>query len=159
SVLDNDLEGRKQLEQSVDGIVERLSNADAGRLQSDAARLAQRRKSLIERIRATRQQLLQVRTSEYHPIVVAQETFQPSDAARKVTRERDTHAWVPAPVTLGAQLPLSELELADLYRTSATVTKEDEGELAFALPDPSSLITPAAFGDLIAERAALSNND
>ncbi len=159
SVLDNDLEGRKQLEQSVEGIVERLSSADAGRLRAEAAKLAQHRKALIDRIRATRQELLKVRQGEYQPIVVGQESFQPSDAARKVTRERDTHAWIPEPVALGAQLPLSELELADLYRKNATVTKEDESELAFALPDPASLIAPSAFGELIAEREALSNED
>lgn len=159
SVLDNDLEGRKQLEQSVEGIVDRLSRADAGRLRTEAAKLAQHRKVLIDRMCATRQELLEVRQSEYQPIVVAQESFQPSDAARKVTRERDTHAWIPIPVTLGAQLPLSELELSDLYRTNASVTKEDEDELAFALPDPASLIAPPAFGELITAREILSDED
>lgn len=159
SVLDNDLEGRKQLEQSVEGIVERLSNADAGRLRAEAAKLAQHRKTLIERRRATRQELLKVRQGEYHPIVVGQESFRPSDAARKVARERDTHSWIPTPVTLGAHLPLSEVELADLYRTNATITKEDEGELAFALPDPASLIAPPAFVELVTEREVLSGED
>lgn len=159
SVLDNDLEGRKQLEQSVEGIVERLSNADAGRLRAETAKLAQHRKVLIECIRATRQELLEVRQGEYHPIVVGQESFQPSDAARKVARERESHAWIPTPVTLGAQLPLSEVELTDLYRTNTTITKETEGELAFVLPEPTSLITPPAFAELTTEREVLSNED
>ncbi len=159
SALDNDLEGRKQLEQSVEGIVERLSNADESRLKSEADRLRQQRKVLIERVGATRQELLRVRQGEYLPIIADQESFQPSDAARKVARERDTCSWIPAPVALGTQLPLSEVELADLYRTNASLSKEDEGELGCALPDPSSLIAPSAFTDLVVEREALSGED
>jgi very-short-patch-repair endonuclease len=159
SVLDNDLEGRRQLEQSVEGIVERLSGADGGRLRREAIALGQVRKDLIDRIRRTRHDLLMARQSEYQPIVVDQESFPPSDAARKVTRERETHAWIPAPVTPGAPLPLSELELADLYRTNAAVSREDEAELAFALPDPALLITPPVFADLVVEREGLSDAD
>ena len=159
SVLDNDLEGRRQLEQSVEGIVERLASSDAGRLRGEAAQLVQLRRNLVDRIRITRQELLSVRHSEYQSIVVGQESFDPSDAARKVTRERETHSWIPAPVTLGASLRLSELELTDLYRTNSAVTKQDEAELAFALPDPTSLIAPPVFADLIAERKSLSVTD
>lgn len=83
SVLDNDLEGRRQLEQSVEGIVERLSAADAGRLRSQVRDLTERRAHLIGCIRAARQSLFRIRQGEYQPIVVAGETFQPSDAARK----------------------------------------------------------------------------
>jgi hypothetical protein len=159
SVLDNDLQGRKQLEQSVEDIVERLSGSDAGRLGSAATALAQRRINLIDRLQTTRQQLVLVRQTEYQPIVVSQESFQPSDAARKVARERDTYAWIPAPVTLGVQLPLSELEIVELYRTNLSVSPEDEAELAFALPDPKSLIAPPRFADLTLERASLSGED
>jgi hypothetical protein len=152
SVLDNDLQGRRQLEQSVEGIVERLSGSDSGRLGSEATALAQRRTGLIDRIQTTRQQLLLVRQSEYQPIVVGQEALSPSDAARKVARERDAHAWIPAPVTLGVHLPLSEVEIVDLYRTNSSVSKEDEAELAFALPDPASLIDPSSH--LLASRTS-----
>jgi len=159
SVLDNDLEGRRQLEQSVDGIVERLSRSDPSRVLAETERLATHRKELIDRIRATRQELLAVRQGEYLPIVVGRESFQPSDAARKVTREQPTHAWVPAPVAIGGQLPLSAVEIGELYRTNSTVSKADEDELAFALPDPSALITPPAFGELVAGREGLSGED
>jgi hypothetical protein len=159
SVLDNDLQGRRQLEQSVEGIVERLSGSDAGRLGSEAGALAQRRIGLIERIQTTRQQLLLVRQSEYQLIIVGQDSFSPSDAARKVARERDTHAWIPAPVTLGVRLPLSETELLGLYRTNSSVSTDDEAELAFALPDPQALIAPPRFAVLVSERQALSGED
>ena len=159
SVLDNDLEGRKQLEQSVEGIVERLSTGDAGRLRVEAAKLAQHRKVLIDRIRGTRQELLRVRQGEYHPIMVGQESFQPSDAARKVARERDAHSWIPGPVVFGTQLPLSEVDLADLYRTNVSITQEDEAELACAQPDPLALIAPHTFAELVFERAVLSDEN
>jgi hypothetical protein len=61
SVLDNDLEGRRQLEQSVDGIVERLSRSDPNRLRAETENLAKHRKELIDRIHATRQELITVR--------------------------------------------------------------------------------------------------
>src|SRR5262249_52745883 len=75
SVLDNDLEGRRQLEQSVEGIVERLASSDAIRLGTESSKLAQLRRDLIERIRTTRQQILFVRQSEYLPIIVGQDSF------------------------------------------------------------------------------------
>jgi very-short-patch-repair endonuclease len=159
SVLDNDLEGRRQLERSVDGIVERLSRSDPSRLRVETENLAEHRKELIDRIHATRQELITVRQGEYVPIVVGRESFPPSDAARKVTREEPTHAWIPSPVTIGMHLPLSGAEVDELYRTNSMVTKADEDELAFPLPDPSSLIAPAAFGEVVAERGVLSGED
>jgi len=159
SVLDNDLEGRRQLEQSVDGIVERLSRSDPNRLRAETENLAKHRKELIDRIHATRQELITVRQGEYLPIVLGQESFQPSDAARKITREQPTHAWIPSPVTIGMHLPLSDAEVNELYRTNSTVTKGDEDELAFPLPEPSSVITPPAFVELVAERGLLSEED
>ncbi len=90
---------------------------------------------------------------------MGQESYQPSDAARKVTKDAQEHSWIPTPVTLGAVLPLSEEEVGDLYRTNVIVTTADEEELGFPLPDPASLITPPNFGRLVDEREALAGED
>jgi very-short-patch-repair endonuclease len=121
--------------------------------------LTQQRIELIKRLRESRQQLLYARQDEYRAVVLAGEEFSPSDAARLVKSGCRVNSWIPAPVTLGAPLPLSDAELTDLYRTNLTVSPEDEKELSFNLPNPEDLMAPADFENLMMERDHLSQQD
>jgi len=149
SVLESDLDSRKQLEQSVEAIVERLSKSNAAELEAQAERLATERGHLLARLREVRAALLEARTSEYREIVILEETCTPADAARKVARERAEHSWIPSPILTGLPLPLSHGELVDLYRTNASLTPEDELELSLALPNPVEILTSEEFASLV----------
>ncbi len=159
SVLENDLESRKQLEDSVDTIVERLSKSDARQLESEATTLTAQRKELLARLRKLHQDLLNELANEYRDLIIAGKGYSPSDAARKVALEKEENGWIPAPVALGAPLPLSEGEIIDLYRTSVTVTPEDELELSSALPKPDEIQTPEEFHSLVIDHANLVISD
>jgi hypothetical protein len=159
SVLESDIESRKQLQSSVEGIVARLSTSDHQQLAEEAEILGVQRRDLIQKLRKARQDLMDARGDEYRDIIIAGESYPPSEAARKVAGEKGENDWIPAPVVLGSPLPLSEGELVDLYRTNSVVTPDDEVELGYALPNPGELWTPDEFERKAEEKKHLAEFD
>jgi hypothetical protein len=155
SVLESDLDSRRQLEQSVESIVERLSRTSAPELETEAEGLAKERKRLLARLRDLRAALLEARANEYTEIVVLGQKFTPADAARRVARDHAEDGWIPSPIRFGSSLPLSQGEFIELYRTNVNVTPEDELELSLALPNPAELPTPGEFASVVRNRSDL----
>jgi very-short-patch-repair endonuclease len=155
SVLESDAEGRKLLENSVSEIAERLSRTDVDQSLRRAEALETERLQLIRTLREKIAQLNSARADEYRPIVIGGRSWDPSDAARWVARTRESHSWIPTPITRGAPLPLSREELGRLYAISRDLSLEDEAEISGVLPDPSSLPTAADFEMQAAIRAEL----
>src|SRR5215468_8331851 len=159
SVLESDLDSRKQLESAVESIAVRLSRADAGSLDMEAKRLESERSDLLRKLAEIRKQLMEARADEYRDIVIAGKSWAPAEAARQVVEEKDIHGWIPGPVAAVAPLPLSAAELADLYRTSVSVSREDENELSGHLPDLHSLPRAEEFEASVSERNRLCMED
>jgi very-short-patch-repair endonuclease len=141
ALLDNDLEGRTQMEQAVRGIVHRLSTSTEDRLLADLRTLTDERQKLLLEIERVTEELRAVRQSEYLPIVLAAEDVAPADAARFVEKEGDRLGWLPGPVALGTPLPLSEVEVRELYETNDAVSSDEEGELSTRIPALADLPT------------------
>src|SRR6266436_3680115 len=152
SVLESDLDSRKQLESAVGSIAERFSRVDAGLLESEAKKLEGQRLDILNKLDEIRNQLSEARADEYRDIVLGGKSWAPADAARKAAREKDTCSWIPGPVAAVAPLPLSPGELADLYRTNASVSREDENELSGHLPDLHDLPGPEEFDAAVNEQ-------
>src|SRR5713226_2367566 len=159
SVLESDLDSRKQLESAVGSIAERLSRADAGSLEGEARKLESERREVLKKLDDVRNQLADARADEYREIVIAGKTWAPADAARKVAPEKETLGWIPGPVAAVAPVPLSPGELADLYRTNVSLAREDEAELAGHLPELHDLPGPEDFEASLSERTRLSMED
>ena len=159
SVLESDLDSRKQLESAVGSIAERFSRVDAGLLESEAKKLEGQRLDILNKLDEIRNQLSEARADEYRDIVLGGKSSAPADAARKAAREKDTCSWIPGPVAAVAPLPLSPGELADLYRTNASVSREDENELSGHLPDLHDLPGPEEFDAAVNEQNRLGIED
>ncbi len=159
SVLESDLESRRQLEASVERIVQRLSESNAAELEAEAKTLATQRGLVLSKIRDLRANLLDAVASEYRDIVAADRRYTPVEAARTITKGRGQHDWIPAPVSPGAALPLSHGDLVDLYRTNVAVSPEDEAELSAELPKPDNLMTPEDFAQVLDDRAKITESD
>src|SRR6266852_7816797 len=159
SVLESDLDSRKQLESAVGSIAERLSRADAGSLEMESRKLESERREVLKKLDDVRNQLADARADEYREIVIAGKTWAPADAARKVAQEKETLGWIPGPVAAVAPVPLSPGELADLYRTNVSLSREDEAELAGHLPELHDLPGPEDFEASLSERTRLSMED
>jgi very-short-patch-repair endonuclease len=159
SVLESDLDSRKQLESAVGSIAERLSRADAGSLEMQAKKLESERLELLKKLDEIRNQLTEARTDEYRDIAIAGKSWAPADAARQVMREKEVHGWIPGPVAVVAPLPLSPGELADLYRTSVSISREDENELSGHLPELHDVPRAEDFETSVNERNRLDFED
>src|SRR6266851_3937705 len=159
SLLESDLDSRKQLESAVGSIAERLSRADAGSLEIEWKKLESERSDLLKKLDDVRNQFADARADEYRDILIAGKSWAPADAARKVAQEKDTLGWIPGPVAAVAPLPLSPGELADLYRTNVTVSREDEAEISGHLPELHDLPRPEDFEASVSERNRLGMED
>jgi very-short-patch-repair endonuclease len=159
SVLESDLDSRKQLESAVGSIAERLSRADSGSLELEAKKLESERLGLLKKLDEIRNQLTDARANEYRDIAIAGKSWTPADAARQVMQEKETHGWIPGPVAAVAPLPLSPGELADLYRTSVSISREDENELSGHLPELHDLPRAEDFEASVSERNRLGMED
>src|SRR2546427_520042 len=159
SLLESDLDSRKQLESAVGSIAERLSRADAGSLEIEWKKLEAERSDLLKKLEEIRNQLSDGRADEYRDIVISGKTWAPADAARKVAQEKESLGWIPGPVAAVAPVPLSPAELTDLYRTNVSLSREDESELSGHLPDLRDLPGPEDFEASLSERNRLSMED
>jgi very-short-patch-repair endonuclease len=159
SVLDSDLDSRRQLESAVAAIAERLGSADAGSLDHEAHKLEVERRGLLQKVDVLWRQVAEARADEYREIVVGDESCAPAEAARKVTQEQATHGWIPGPLIAAGSLPFSHQELSELYRTNVYVSPEDEQELSGNLPEPGLLPKPEQFEATVRERNRLRLED
>jgi very-short-patch-repair endonuclease len=159
SLLDSDIDSRKQLESSVDSMVSRLSLDDAQQLEQQAAELQNKRNDLVLRYRELAGALLDARADEYREIVEADTAYTPSEAARVVVAGKGAHDYIPGPVEPACAMPLSERDLAELYRTNLTVSAEDEAELSDSLPEAERLPYPDEFDNLLSEKTRLAAQD
>lgn len=145
SLLGDDVESRRQLEQSVNGMVERISTSDPAELERRARRLAERRSELLRDVDHLRQRVIESRKGEYRAVVVGGQSLEPAQAARQVAASRKLHEWLPGPIEAGAPLPLTEVEVAELYRSNELLPVQDEEELlrdrlpVAELPEPSEV--------------------
>src|SRR3989475_8492120 len=71
SLLESDLDSRKQLESAVGSIAERLSRADAGSLEIEWKKLQAERSDLLKKLDDVRNQFADARADEYRDIVIA----------------------------------------------------------------------------------------
>jgi very-short-patch-repair endonuclease len=150
ALLDQDLEGRTQLEEAVRGIVERVGASDEGVLEREVARLTDTRRRLMEAAAALHEQLRVARVAEYEPVVVGGEAIGPVDAARLARDERERHEWLPGPVVPGAPLPLAPEELERLYATNGVLSREEERELEVSLPSRERVLEARTFAEVVA---------
>jgi very-short-patch-repair endonuclease len=140
SVLDNDIEGRAQMEQAVRGIVHRLSTSTEERLGAELELLERERARLIEEVERLGHELRTVRQDEYRPIELDGEDVAPAEAARQVEAQADRLGWLPGPLPPAAPVPLDETELGALYASNDEVSSDDERELERRLPERADLL-------------------
>jgi len=159
SVLESDLDSRRQLESAVAAIAERLGSVEGSALEHEARKLEVERHDLLRKLEEVLQQLAEARAGEYREIVLDDKAWVPAEAARKVTQEAPVHGWIPGSVLGEASLPLSHDELSALYRTNISVSAEDERELSGDLPDPGELPDPETFETKLRERNRLRLED
>lgn len=147
SVLDNDAEGRSQLESSVRGILTRITSSSKEDLQKEVGDLAKERTRLNSLIAMIVQDLNTVRQAEYEPIVIGGKSNEPAEAAAWVRNNAEKNNWIPGTVEQGAPLALNHAELNELYGSSSLLRPDEESEIIGGLPATDKLLDPESFHD------------
>lgn len=159
AVLENDLEGRRQMEEAVRGILSRLAGSSEDSLAQDVARFTEARSDLNGEIDRLTADLRMAREAEYRPINMGGESVDPAEGARWVRDNVSGNDWIPETLLSGAPLPLSDDELRDLYATNEQITPEEESEIGDGFPDSETLPEPASFRSLVATLAAFESDE
>jgi very-short-patch-repair endonuclease len=159
SVLENDLESRKQMESAVGTIAARLSQVDSKSLAAEGERLSRLRMQLLDRLSDSRDSLVRARADEYRDVVVGGNTWAPSEGARFVAKEKLTHGWIPEPVSPGVGLPLPKTQILELYALNQSLTPDIEKELSNDLLDPRGLPALSELESLVLTREKLAGTE
>jgi very-short-patch-repair endonuclease len=149
AVLENDLEGRTQMEQAVRGILSRLTHASENGLSHEVADLAETRAKLNGEINRLTEDLRSAREAEYASILLGGESIAPADAARWINANQGGNDWIDGKVAPGAPLPLGGEELGDLYATNAGLSFQEEDEISKGLPAEGACLTNEQFAALV----------
>ena len=159
ALLDNDLDGRVQMEQAVKAILTRLTTANQTTLEKEVADLSEARAALNSEIARCAKDLKLIRESEYKPILIAGESVGASEAARWTTQHQDGSDWIPNSIEAGAPLPLTREEVLELYASNAELNPSEEQGIAAGVPTLDSLETPQAFVEMVGALAATEPAD
>jgi len=142
SILDSDQDSRRQLEESVVYITQKLGEGPEI-LEQDARVLAERRNIQLEELAQKRQLLIEALGGEYREVMAAGRGFVPSEAARLVRQYNEQGLdWIPGRILRDTPLPLSLREFEELYESSAMLNLADEAELRSEILDIKSLPEP-----------------
>lgn len=159
SLLDTDVEGRKELERSVGRILERLANTTPAELRRQSSANADEREKLLSALDHANRDLRTSRESETTPIVIGGESLSPSDAARWCREATAAHGWIPGFVAPGSALTLTDEEVRALYESNESLSPEDAAQLEIPLPEPSEILTPQEFAVAVAPEVVVSVAD
>jgi very-short-patch-repair endonuclease len=149
ALLENDLEGRSQMEEAVKGILTRLTRSTEAGLEREVVTLTQARAALSGEISKLTRDLRTAREGEYSSIVVGAESIAPSQAASWIRDNREGNDWIPSPIEAGAPLPLSPDELGELYETNGQIDPDEESEIEQGIPPDGAIPTPEVFRSLV----------
>lgn len=149
SVLDNDVESKAQLEESINGIVGYLSRHDKASLTREIDELNSRREQLKKQRDQLQEESLHIRKQEYTDIVLNGIGTPPSEAARRVREQAEYLDLIPGLISDSASFPLSSAELAELYSTNTLVGAEHEHCIQEGLIGTESLLLPSRFSELV----------
>ena len=150
SVLESDVKNRDQLEASVRGIAERLSEGTEA-YRRKGIELKELRSHTFKRIRRLQNDLRMARMSEYEEITYRGESFRPMEAAKVVAKMADEHGWIPGEVIRADFPPLTASEFETLYNSNRTVSIEDEENFPEVAPELGVLENPDAIDLLFIE--------
>jgi len=123
-LLDSDADGRELLQASLAAIANRSGTYRHDLLQSEISRLSAQRLRQHSRHRELEAQLLTCMIDEHQAITVGPRSVTPQEAAKRLSTAGAD--WMSGPISLGADVPLTPEEIAELYATNATVSAAQE---------------------------------
>lgn len=142
-------DSNKDMERSVDGITEYMSNYNVHEVKNSMDSLHSERISIINELADIRNNIYDLINKENDIFVVEDQEYTPSSAAKYVVENRDRLDIIPGEIAIGKSLTLDYSELVDLYRSNALISEKDDLELSISLPDPEYCLSEDDFNKAI----------
>ena len=114
SVLDNDDDSARQLDESITGILNYFSTTSKDDLQAEIAELAAERLTLDGKRRNLADELERATASEYDQLEVDGQRVAIVEVIQEMLSARGQHDWLPGPIA-AVDLPLPAKEVEELY--------------------------------------------
>lgn len=141
-------ESNKDMERSVDGIIEYTSSHSSAAIGAELERTAAERSRLARELAETRRKIFEAASAEAASIKVGDRTFTVAEAAEYVRDNADLADMIPGRIEQGRPLPFSVDDLRRLYESGAIVSDDDEREASLGVPDDAELIHPEEFKNI-----------
>lgn len=151
-------DNNKDMERSVDSIVEYLNSHTSEQIWENAEKFTKQRTEILQNLSFIRDKIYAIQHKEYERITFGGKGYSVAEAAIFVNENSDRLSYIPGTVKLEKPLPLSMEELKFLYQTNTMITKEEEMELTYHLPNPDTILTPEEFENSIIEKQNLTND-
>jgi len=145
SLLDSDEDSNRELEESITGILNYLSQTTVETLVEEIAAVAVERQQLAARHGELTARLEAAVVTEYGGLDLDGERVATSEVVRELIEARGQHDWLPGPVH-GDEPALSEEDVAELYRLRAEAGPR-QADAEVLVPDLSLLPAPEEFAD------------
>ncbi len=145
SLLDD---SNKDMQKSVAGITDFMSEHSASELKKEIEVLGRKRQDIIAQLSEVRKKIFMSLQQECQSITYQGESFTPTEAAKFVSSQRGKLDYIPGKVIADSVLPLTFNELAELYQSNSIITEEDVLELNCILPAPTELWTLDKFSEI-----------
>lgn len=149
SLLESD---KDDIEHSIDGMMKYLSSHKYDKVYDDAIVSERQRKEIIASLQTVRNTLYDIQQKEYEMIPFSGEQYTPSEVADFVCENREEMSYIPGEIAIGVPLPVSVKSLEFLYQLNNSMTREQELELLYGLPNPEDFMSPETFAKNTAEK-------
>ena len=158
-VLSGDSETRRQLENAINSINQRLTRDDPDELLTRAKARFTEREAFLREEKELKARLREILDAEYNSFEIDGRQIEPSAAAREVATTKSGNDWIPGFCTLSDPVPLSIGEIGDLYSSNHQISRLDEIDLEDGIPDQAIIPTPERLEVFIKEyRELLGKN-
>lgn len=150
SLLDED---KKDMEKSVDGIVDYVSINNSTELKRKFENSKSERIAIIKELANVRNKIFNIRYQERQNIVFNGKGYSPIEVASFVSENAHSLEYIPGKVSLYQPLPVTMDELAFVYKSNIQINELEDEELAKSLPNPEELISLGDFRYIIEKEA------
>ncbi len=156
SVLDNDDDSARQLDESITGILNYFSTTSQPDLRAEIATLAVERSALDAERRGLAEELERATASEYDELEVDGQRVPIVEVMREMLAARAQHDWLPGPLA-DVELPLTADEVRELYELVARIKADDERDRQLTVPQLDRLPNPADMAELCNARTRVDD--
>lgn len=152
SIIDD---SREDMERSIDGITEYMSQNRSEDILRKAVAAEEERKIITDELAEVRKKIYAIKFREYKQLTYNGEGISLEDAVRFVHLHNDELEYIPGQIQTGAPLPLSFEELVHLYQSNTQISVDEQKELEADLPNPKKIISPEEFRVVLKQHETL----